>query len=382
MTSLVALIITIACLQSSTQAVELSNKRQAPQNYTVDPTEHVLDPRGGTYPRMTRLADGSLLVSSERVQDGQAIIQVSKSTDDGKTFTAWGEVTRTPTTSKDLGNGYLIEVPGSPTPTVLCAFRNHDTGDFYRITLTKSTDGGKTWSFLTQVAQQRVDPNRKNGLWEPFIRFGADGNLQMTWSQELADNDQETFRSISSDGGATWSPPQNLRVHNPSVKVRDGMQGIVSVKDRVTGRDTLVMVFESNPAAETATGGKFRVEYALSYDDGATYSARGVVWQSGPGKNAGAPQIEKFSVDDSLVVSFMTDEDVPSGEQDWPSVATVKTVFAPLGVSDGKIDFRDEVLVGPRNSHWAGLWALDETRVMVSYENGPKLVGKVINREE
>lgn len=97
--------------------------------WKVDTNETVLHPWGGTYPRLCRLTDGALLaVSTAFPGPGQHVLQVSRSVDGGRTFLPHGEIARG---VGDIDNGFLIEVPPSPStprnhPVVLAAFRNHD----------------------------------------------------------------------------------------------------------------------------------------------------------------------------------------------------------------------------------------------------------------
>jgi hypothetical protein len=46
----------------------------------------------GTYPRATRLQDGSILGTYTAFQNGQNVIVTTKSTDDGMTWSGLGEV--------------------------------------------------------------------------------------------------------------------------------------------------------------------------------------------------------------------------------------------------------------------------------------------------
>lgn len=350
----------------------------------VLPDELILHHSPATYPRLTRLSDGSILLAFTRFEgpgpNPTRILAVERSTDNGRTFVPWGEVTRC---EGDCGNLFLLEVPSgstpTPTPRVLAAFRNHDVIDpktnrrptYFRITVCESHDGGRTWTYLTQAAEKPAPM----GLWEPFMRIGTGSRgggeeeveLQMTYSQELEPRDQDTIMRVSYDRGQTWSPPTT--VTGAGETLRDGMTGIAATTDERDQRPALVMVFE------TTRHGTFSVESVVSYDDGATWGHRQVVFAPPPGANAGAPQIESFA-NGGLATVFMTDMDVDDGRK-WPKKATVKTVFGgPL--VDGKIQWSQPQITCPRPSFWPGIFRLNDTQLWAVCEHGSGIQARVL----
>ncbi|KAJ5712267.1 Neuraminidase [Penicillium malachiteum] len=314
-------------------------------------------PNRGTYPRLARLSDGSILSSFTRFPDGKRALCVALSVDNGQTFENFSEVTRA---AGDVDNLFLVEAaPG----VVLAAFRNHDLGPHgpthFRITVCRSLDGGRTWRFASQAAEKGAPL----GIWEPFMRLGRQGEVQLTYSQEFAPNNQCTMLVISHDQGSSWSPPVCL--HGQNDLLRDGMNGIATTFEN--GREALVMVFE------TTRHGKFSVEALISYDDGASWHGRHEVFRPKPGHNAGSPQIASFA-DSSMVVVFMTDEDSP--QVDWVKHASIKAVFAGPP-QNGQIRWSAPIVISPASSFWPGVMAIDHHTALVTYDRGGPLAKTV-----
>ncbi|EAU32171.1 conserved hypothetical protein [Aspergillus terreus NIH2624] len=325
-----------------------------PGNRVINNDERSLSNRpGGTYPRICRMGDGSVLSSFTRFNHGERILTVARSVDGARTFEDIGEVTRG---RGDVDNLFLLEVAPN---VVLGAFRNHDLGPggptHFRITVCRSVDGGRSWQFASQAAESKPPC----GIWEPFMRLGQRGEVQLTYSQEYAHNNQCTMLVRSWDQGATWSPPECL--HGREHCVRDGMNGIAQTWDN--GRPALVMVFE------TTTHGTFDLEALISYDDGATWGHRHEVYVPPRGHNAGAPQIAAFG-DGSLAVIFMTDED--HHQVEWTKNACIKVVFAGPP-QDGRIFWTRPTVLCPGQGHWPGIAALDQRTLLATYDcGGPK----------
>ncbi|KAI2641399.1 glycoside hydrolase family 93 protein [Hypomontagnella submonticulosa] len=321
----------------------------------------------GTYPRLTRLSDGGILGVSTYGDGSDKVLRVSRSDDDGNTFTIIGEVARS---SGDLDNGFLIQLPSG---AILAAFRNHDldanrAATYYRITVCRSDDGGRTWSFSAQASEHAA--SGYNGMWEPFLRIGRDGGIQLTWSEELGQNNQETFRAVSHDEGKTWTAPVNLRLHSTSQQFRDGMQGIVSVRD-TNGQDILIMVFE------VKDGANFYLGTVTSTDDGNTWGSRNTIYRPSQ-HNAGAPQIA--SIGNNLAVVFMTDEDTAAGSLNWPGKADIKMIFGTQP-RNGQVTWTSQTMhLSEDASYWPGTFQRASNNIMAVYERGGVPYAKIISR--
>lgn len=318
---------------------------------SINEDERLVSPSGrGTYPRLTRLSDGSILSAYTQFEGKTRVLMVSRSTDECRSFSELGEVSRG---EGDVDNMFLLEAAPS---VILAAFRNHDNGPHgpthFRITVCRSTDGGRTWGFASQAAEK----GPPNGIWEPFMRRGRRGEVQLIFSQEFAHNNQCSMLTASFDHGSSWTPPQCL--HGEAECLRDGMTGIAETKDQ--GRDALVMVFE------TTRHGTFNVEALLSYDDGITWGWRHNVYAPPRGHNAGSPQIASFT-DGSSAVIFMTDED--QSQVNWTQNATCKIIYGSAP-ENGQIRWGKPTVICDKISHWPGILALDHHTLLAAYECG------------
>lgn len=249
----------------------------------------------GTYPRATRLADGSLLGVYTATSNGNNVITTTHSVDQGSTWNKLGTVTNG---VGDIDNPFLLQLPDG---RVICAFRNHSkdpsTGEYttFRITICYSNDNGATWAFLSQPAS---GPGPVNGIWEPFLRLSSSNDIQLYYSYENDSNDQDSLMRTSTDGGVTWSSPSTIS--GGGVTARDGMLG-VAISPGGSSLD-LIAVFESYDSSGTKL---FSIHAVSSSDDGATWGDRRLVYTAtGADNNAGAPQI--INVGGTLVVSLQS----------------------------------------------------------------------------
>lgn len=92
-------------------------------------------------------------------------------------------------------------------------------------------------------------------------------------------------------------------------------------------------------------------------DDGATWGNRQLVYSGAGSRVAAAPQVTNCG--GNLVVTFQTDED---GKED--GLTAVKMLVGAPG------NWASNVLVGPEKSSWAGIMALDEAHVLVTFDHG------------
>lgn len=126
--------------------------KRAAVNPSVNANAISLSPSGGgTYPRLTTLRDGSILAGFTAFSGTTHILTVTRSTDGGKTFSAWGTVA---SGTGDLDNIHLIQLPNG---NIVATFRNHDKNSsgaytFYRYGSKYLTDRWAGSSLLSAVS--------------------------------------------------------------------------------------------------------------------------------------------------------------------------------------------------------------------------------------
>jgi hypothetical protein len=175
---------------------------------------------GASYPRVIQLKTyaagrGQLLATFAR----RGTLPIYRSTDNGETWTQFSEVANL------RGQPSLYELPVKmgefPAGTILAAGTGAPGADPAKRTLevSVSTDGGKTWKYLSTIATGGVgayDPQSRAGfrqeqspVWEPYLYADAKGRLVAFFSDERDKKNgysQLLDHVVSNDGGKTWGP--------------------------------------------------------------------------------------------------------------------------------------------------------------------------------
>lgn len=257
---------------------------------------------------------------------------------------------------------------------ILYAYRNHDRDlnstlgvpdnyTFYRLTVSASDDGGRSWSFLSNIDTRAANNGSANlnGLWEPFLRIAADGTtLQAFYSAENDAGDQDSLMRESVDGGMTWGTRRVVSGAD-RVRSRDGMVGVARLgngEDEDKDEDDkkrLILFFE------TTESGRFDVRRVLSPDDGRTWptETRARVYDPLDEERQASAPAGVVNVGGTLVAGFMTNEGTNSS-------GTVPGDFKVVSSVDDGDTWSESVLIA-REAIWPGLYSLGGDRFLAMY---------------
>ncbi len=307
---------------------------------------------GGAYPRMYQLQDGTLLCGFDASLGGSnARIAVSRSEDGGKTWSypkAAAELK-----GYDCANANFIQLDNGD---ILLAYRAIKGGESIdaKLLCSISHDNGQTWQLHSTI----IETCGAGGVWEPHFIMIGDQVAVFYANDSQAAMGNTGYQNIEFKllEGDVWGET-HIASNGNETKSRDGMPVVDRLSD---GR--YVMVVEANAFPDYV----FIVQIKFS-PDGLDWSEPlktiYVPSKKGAGKKAGAPYICVLP-GDVLAVSFQTDEDA-TDSGDGVSVMKVITStdlgktwsepFAPFDIPDGK------------SAIWNGLyWANDQLFALTS----------------
>jgi hypothetical protein len=171
--------------------------------------------QGGTYGRMIRLRDRTILCSYEAA--GKSWVVHSR--DNGRT---WGE----PVLVRELPGAAAAnpETLQLKNGRILLFYnrRPHDGKQTFAIGYSFSDDGGRTWRAGNDAVFE-AGKRPQEGCWEPAAIQLASGEIQLFFANEFPypdSADQEITLMRSFDNGATWGKPETVS-YRP--RHRDGM---------------------------------------------------------------------------------------------------------------------------------------------------------------
>lgn len=155
-------------------------------------------------------------------------LYIGKSTDGGKTFAQARKVaTVSPPLSPLPGSNFRIFVLPTlavdPHSGALYAAWNDFSGNDTDVMLTRSTDGGHSWSKAVRANSDPATPHHDQFF--PYVTVGSDGAVNMLWLDRRDDPNNKLYvpyYAHSVDGGKTFSQwPLTHTASNPDI----GFQG-------------------------------------------------------------------------------------------------------------------------------------------------------------
>lgn len=309
---------------------------------------------GVWYPRLLKLNNNDILASFDTNDGGgKTRIMVSRSKDGGH---SWSQAAvAAADASGDVGNGQMLQLPSGE---IWLSYRLVvQSGTIYNTYLRtkKSTDGGNTWSDLADGQIGATTANAFKGLWEPHLQM-----LGNTISVYYADDGPAAVGSSGQQKlimktwtGTGWSP-EIIVSDGVAAGSRDGMPVITQMAD---GR--YILVFEATDVA----GHPFVIKYKISNDGYNWNVPRQTMYiPSKAGKKAGAPFVVKLG-DGRLLASFQTDNDSINTGDSYSSMYTM--ISADNGTT---WQFRSNIfpVSDTTSSNWNALLPVDDTHVLAA----------------
>lgn len=197
---------------------------------------------GAMYTRVMQIkhyegSKGTLLATFEHYMQREPSFPIYRSTDHGETWHLYSEVEDTHNEWGMRYQPHLFELPQQvdefPAGTIFCAGNSiPDDRSATELLLYYSTDGGKSWEFLSSIVKGGraiYDPElAETPVWEPFLGLDSSGRLVAYYSDERYHDDgynQLLAHKVSEDGGRTWGDDV-FDVAVPDGKTRPGMSVI------------------------------------------------------------------------------------------------------------------------------------------------------------
>lgn len=261
----------------------------------VSDNSQTFDPGGATYSRIICLknngsSNGTLLCTYDQLKnvevimnDGSAaskqVYPIYKSSDGGDSWQLIANVYDKEYGLLRTSQPCLYELPqqvgNMPAGTILLAGNIFDDDPYTqsRIVLYKSTDGGYTWTFLSEVDNGGpciYDPSTTSTtttVWEPFLGLSKNGDLVCYYSDERQKENgilQAVSFKTSSDG-VNWSSLSNVAaIDNTSDR-----PGMITVTALPNGKYMATYEMVNRPSISNNNA----VVYCKFSDDGVTWDA-------------------------------------------------------------------------------------------------------------
>lgn len=169
-----------------------------------------------------------------------SVWQLEISRDNARTWTPLATVAEP---GRDLDNGEIIQLPNKTlllTGRSVVLSRVAGAKQSYHLPVYQSRDGGKTWKFLSRIAQSEPGPFApglpSQGLWEPHFFLLPSNSLACAYADETRSVSRPAFSQIvsekvSRDGGQTWGAPITLAAQVGGGSLRPGMPVVARMKN-------------------------------------------------------------------------------------------------------------------------------------------------------
>ncbi|MBF6613987.1 MAG: S-layer homology domain-containing protein, partial [Chloroflexi bacterium] len=248
---------------------------------------------------------------------GASYVASQYSTDGGATWTQRQAI-------GDSGTEYTYPVVGRDGTVYNFMMFNWGASQTGTIQMTKSTDGGATWTQPAAVATayQPDSPIRNGDSFRFFAILSAavdpnNGALYVAWTDKrnLATDGTDVLYVKSSDGGSTWGAPLRLS-HDPAGVVRDHITPMLTV-----GADSTLQAFWLDRRLDP-NNRLFDSWYSSSTDGGATWDPDTRVSTVSQDLNIGFPPGsgnaagDYWGLDTTLNTVYVAWTDTRNGNQD------------------------------------------------------------------
>ncbi|WP_373232638.1 RICIN domain-containing protein [Cohnella sp.] len=309
---------------------------------------------GVWYPRLLKLNNNDILASFDtNAGGGNTRIMISRSKDGGH---SWSSATQAAADSNgNVGNGQMLQLPNGD---IWLSYRLVvQSGSNYTTTLKtrKSMDGGNTWSDLANGQIGSTTANSFKGLWEPHLQM-----LGNTIAVYYADDSPAAVGTtglqkliMKTWTGNGWSA-EIVVSDGVAAGSRDGMPVITQMAN-----GSYILVFEATDVADHP----FVIKYKISTDGYNWNVPRQTMYiPSKAGKKAGAPFVVKLG-DGRLLASFQTDNDSTNTGDAYSSMYTM--ISPDNGVT---WQYRSNIfpVSDSTSSNWNALLPIDSSHVLAA----------------
>lgn len=179
--------------------------------------------------------NGKMYTTFEETSNGIPTFPIFESTDEGKTWTKVGDVNDTQNGWGMMNCPQLLEMSqtiGNLTEGTLIAVGNSCPSDksATRMDMYKSTDLGRTWTFVSRVATGGANSMyTHSAIWEPFLLV-ANNRLICYISDERDINHDQKIVHYDTTDGINWNEPVDDVVWSDS-KTRPGMPVVAKLSN-------------------------------------------------------------------------------------------------------------------------------------------------------